>query len=69
MNYQSAGNLDLRVYTVDANNTLILLGSGLTTGQSLQSVSTVIGGGMPILIWVYGFDFAQGSYDLNVTLS
>jgi hypothetical protein len=69
MIYQSAGDLDLRVYTVDSNNTLILLGSGLSTGQSKQSVTTVIGGGMPILIWVYGFDFAQGSYDLTTSLS
>jgi hypothetical protein len=69
MNYNSTGDLDLRVYTVDANNTLIPLGLSATTGQSKQSVSTVIGGGMPILIWVYGFNFAQGAYDLNVTLS
>ena len=67
--YQSAGDLDLRVFTVDANNTLIPLGSGLSSGQSQQTVTAAIGGGMPILIWVFGFDFAQGSYDLNVSLS
>ncbi len=69
INYNSAGDLDLKVYTVDANNTLIPIGASVTTGQSKQTVTTVIGGGMPILIWVYGYDFAQGSYDLNTTLS
>jgi hypothetical protein len=69
MNYNSTGDLDLRVYTVDNNNTLILLGSSATTGQSKQSVSVVVPAGAPILIWVYGFNFSQGAYDLTFTLA
>ncbi len=69
MNYNSTGDLHMRLYTVDANNTLVPLGLSTATGLSKQIITALIPQGMPILIWVYGFNFAQGAYDLTLSMT
>jgi hypothetical protein len=62
------GDLNMRVFTVDANNTLIQLGASLAQGTNMQSVRVDVPAGVRLLVWVYGFNFAEGSYEMNLSL-
>ena len=54
----------------DENGTLVQLGaSTLTGGVSTQSTTISVSAGETILLWVYGFNFAQGLYDLNLGMN
>ncbi len=70
VNYQppAGGDLHVRVFTLSGQNALVELGSSLNTGVRTQRVSVAIGAGQPLLVWVFGFDFAQANYDLSVEL-
>ena len=57
------------MFTVNSANTLVPLGESETTGQNQQSVTTAVLANEPILIWVYGYNFAQGYYSLTFQLS
>ena len=51
------------------NSTLPELGSSTAVvGFSSQGVSVPVSAGQQVYVWVYGFNFAQGSYDLTVGL-
>jgi hypothetical protein len=64
-----AGDLNMRIYTVDANNTLIQLGAGLNLHTTFQQVSVSgVPAGMRLFVWVYGFNFAQASYEMNLKI-
>ena len=64
-----SGDLGLRVYTVDANNTLIQLGASQVLHTTFQQVTIgAVPEGTRILVWVYGFNFAQAAYEMNLTL-
>jgi len=62
------GDLNMRVFTVDANNTLIQIGASLAQGTTMQSVRVDVPAGIRILVWVYGFNFAEGTYAMNLSL-
>jgi hypothetical protein len=59
---------DFRLYTLNANNTLIELassqarGAGVTEGWEINVTPD-----MPILVWVYGFNGSVGAYHLRIT--
>src|SRR5262249_35129437 len=64
------GDLNMRVFTVDANNTLIQLGASLAQDTNTQTVSVSgVLPGMRLLVWVYGFNFAEATYQMNLSLS
>jgi hypothetical protein len=64
-----AGDLNMRIFTVDANNTLIQLGASLNLRTTFQQVSIVgVPVGMRVFVWVYGFNFAQASYEMNLKM-
>lgn len=68
-NIISNGDIHFRLYRV-VNNTLIELGQSTLLGRVRTQRTTIdVNGGERILIWVYGFNFAQGDYDLNLTLT
>jgi hypothetical protein len=66
VNYTPAttGDLNIRVFTLGANNTLIQIASSRNLGVTQQAVHVIIGEGMPIFLWVYGFSHADASYQL-----
>ena len=67
--YVGSGDLNMRIFTVDANNTLIQLGASLNLHTTFQQVTVAgVPAGMRILVWVYGFNFAQASYEMNLTI-
>jgi len=66
----NGGDLNVRVYTLNAQNTLIQLGSSRKLGGvRSQSVKVQVNAGEPLLVWVYGYNHALGSYDLGVNLA
>jgi hypothetical protein len=61
-------DLHFRLYVL-SNGALHELGSSrLTGGASSQSLSVSVAAGQQLFLWVYGFNFAQGQYDLELTL-
>jgi hypothetical protein len=69
VNYQSAGDLHVRVFTLGPANTLVELGSSRALRAQSQQVTVSVIAGQPLLVWVFGFDNVQGNYDLTLTLS
>ena len=64
----SGSDLHVRVYTL-VNGALVELGSSRRTGGvSSQSVSVSVAAGQQLFVSVYGFNFAQGAYDLELNL-
>jgi hypothetical protein len=60
------GDLHVRVFQQNANGTLTELGHGtLVGGFSQQGASVPVTAGEAIFVWVYGYNFAMGTYDLN----
>jgi hypothetical protein len=66
VNYTPAttGDLNIRVFTLGTNNTMIQIASSRNLGVTQQVVHVIIGEGMPIFLWVYGFNHADASYQL-----
>jgi hypothetical protein len=62
------GDLNMRIYTVDANNTLIQIGASLAQGTTMQSARVDVPAGLRVLVWVYGFNFSEATYEMNLTL-
>jgi hypothetical protein len=58
----------MRIYTVDANNTLIQIGASLAQGTTMQSARVDVPAGLRVLVWVYGFNFSEATYEMNLTL-
>lgn len=71
INYQPAAGSDLqvRVFTLNGQNSLVELGSSLSVGVRSQRVSVPVAAGQPFLVWIFGADFAQANYALTVALS
>jgi hypothetical protein len=71
INYQSptGGDLNMRVYTLDSLHRLVQIASSRQRGVTSQEVSVRVLQGEPLFVWVYGFNHAQGNYDLTATLS
>jgi subtilisin family serine protease len=60
------GDLHLRVFTLDASNTLIQVGASLGVGVNRQQVTVTVPVGSPLFVWVFGFNYAIGTYELTV---
>jgi len=58
------GDLNIRLFTLGVNNTLIQIASSRNQGVTQQAVHVIIGEGMPVLLWVYGFQHADATYQL-----
>jgi hypothetical protein len=68
-NIRSNGDLWVRVFVRNSNGTLTQLAdSTLTGGVTTQQAATVVSAGEQIYVWVLGFNFATGLYDMAVTL-
>ncbi len=53
-----------------ANGTLTLVASSTQTGGvGTQLASAAITPGTPIYVWVFGFNFALGTYDLAISFT
>jgi hypothetical protein len=64
------GDIHVRVLRLNADNTLTELGNSTRVGGfSSQQVSVGVNAGDEIYVWVYGFNFALGTYDMAVRLS
>jgi hypothetical protein len=64
------GDLHVRLFTLNANGTLTQVASStLIGGVSIQGTAAAVGANSTVYVWVYGFNFAQGSYNLNVNLT
>jgi hypothetical protein len=60
------GDLHVRVFRLNGNNTLTELGNGTQVGGfTQQGTSVPVTAGEDIYVWVYGFNFVLGTYDLN----
>jgi hypothetical protein len=57
------GSLELHLFTVDSNNTLIDLGDSVTPGTKTQLVSAAVTAGQPILVEVKGLESSMGVWD------
>jgi Beta-propeller repeat len=65
----SGGDLQLRVYRKNSNNTLTQIGNAaLAGGLSTQSGSMVVNAGDQLYLYVYGYNYATGFYDLGLAL-
>jgi hypothetical protein len=63
------GDLHERIFRLLPDNSLQLLGSStLTGGVATQSVSVQANAGDLLFVWVYGYNFAVGTYNLTVNL-
>jgi hypothetical protein len=67
---ETSGNLELHVFTLDKNNTLVELANVSTataqTCNSVQPVSVSVGAGQPILAEVKGTNSALGVHDVGL---
>src|SRR5262249_6966048 len=69
-NIQSAGDLEVRVYNVNSNGTLSQIAAGTNLGHlTSQAASASISAGASIIVYVSGFNFSVGSYDMTVALA
>lgn len=65
----NGGDLHLRIFKL-VNGTLVDLGSStLTGGVSTQAVTFAAEAGAEYFVWVYGFNFEQGLYDMDIKFS
>ncbi|MGF1579676.1 MAG: S8 family serine peptidase [Gemmataceae bacterium] len=64
----NGGDLHFRVYVL-ANGSLNELTSSRSTGTKVQSASTSVPYGAHLFVWVYGFNFEQGSYSLELSIT
>ncbi len=66
----AAGDLDIRLYTLNAQNTLVQLGQSTRRGDGLtEQIIVAVTPGMPLLLYVFGYDRALGEYRLTITPS
>jgi hypothetical protein len=64
------GDIQVRIFTVNANGSLSQVASStLTGGVSIQGAAAPVPPNTSVYVWVYGFNFAQGTYNLNVNLT
>jgi hypothetical protein len=66
----STGDLHVRIFNLNPDNTLTELGNSTRVGGfTTQGTSVPIAAGSTIYVWVYGFNYAQGNYTLNLNFS
>jgi hypothetical protein len=63
------GEVHVRAFHLTGNNTLSELGNGTQVGGfTHQGASVPVSAGDDIYVWVFGFNFALGMYDLSVNV-
>ncbi len=63
-----AGDLDMRLYTLNALNTLVQLGQSTRRWDGLtEQIIVPVTPGMPLLLYIFGYDRALGEYRLTIT--
>ena len=69
-NILSNGDIQFRLYKVNADNTLSEIASGTNYGGlTSQAGAAHVDAGENVILYVFGFNFAVGSYDMTVALS
>jgi hypothetical protein len=69
-NISSSGDLHFRAYKVNADTTLSEIASGTRIGHfTSQSGGAAVSANEDVIVYVFGFNFADGSYDMAVGLS
>jgi hypothetical protein len=63
------GDLHIRLFTLNSSGDLVQLASSRLQHVTTQTVSVPVAPGEPLLLWVYGFDRAQGAYSLTDNLA
>jgi hypothetical protein len=63
-----SGDLHFRLYTLDSAGDLLELASGTNIAVLGQNLSATVTKGEPLLLWIYGFNHAQGPFTLHVNL-
>jgi hypothetical protein len=61
-------DLHLRLFALDSAGVLHQLDSSRNMNTNHQIVSAVVSAGETVLVWVYGFNHAQGIYDMTLSL-
>ena len=62
----AGGDLNFRLYELDSAGDLIQLASGTSLGATSQSLTAPVTSGETVLLWIYGYNHAQGNFTLNV---
>jgi Subtilase family/Domain of unknown function (DUF4214) len=62
------GDLNFRLFTLDPSTNLVQLAGATALGVTSQNLSASVTAGETLLLWIYGYDQAQGNFSLNVTL-
>jgi hypothetical protein len=69
-NITSNGDLWVKIYQVNANNTLTLIGQATGLGHlTTQSAAAQVTAGESVIVNVVGFNFAVGTYDMAESLT
>ena len=64
------GDIHIRVFRRNGNNTLSEIGSSIQTGGfPSQGVTVAVSPGQEVYVWVFGFNYATGTYNLSVNLT
>jgi hypothetical protein len=63
------GDLHIRLMALDPTGQLVELGSSRLLNVREQKVAIPVQAGQKILIWIYGFNNAQGTYDMTLDLN
>jgi hypothetical protein len=64
----TGGDLNMRVFTISPQLTLVQLGASRLRGVTHQQVSISVTSGEPLFVWIYGFNHAQALYTLSVNI-
>jgi hypothetical protein len=62
------GDLHMRLFTVDSNDTLIQLASSRQVGVTSQSLLHKVNKGEVLILWIYGYQHAEASYNMAVAI-
>ncbi len=68
--HAGGGDIHVRVFRLNGDDTLTEIANSLQVGGfSTQGASAAVGPNTTVYVWVYGFNFAVGAYNLNVNLT
>ena len=69
-NILSNGDLHVRVFFLNSNSTLSEVANSTAVGGfTSQGTSVGVAAGQTLFVWVFGFNFAEGFYDLTMNVS
>ncbi|MCI0456209.1 MAG: SBBP repeat-containing protein [Gemmataceae bacterium] len=65
----AGGDIHVRVFRLNPNSTLTELGNSTLINSSTQSVSVGVAAGQTLFVWIFGFNSAEGFYNMTVSLT